>query len=703
MLQVPRLDGDDYESIFQRAKARIPTLTEEWTNFNASDPGITTLETFAWLFDTLHYYMNASGEVHRLKYFKLLGIEPVQRPAECVLALEGPGPVDLPRGTRVQAGDVSFETTETLQGPTNRLTALWLEQEGRRTDLTARAGVDGGFAPLFTPQSPQSSTLYLGFAGPLSGTVRLYLELEAQPRTLFDETFRLAQLGWEAFDGETWRPVHVERDETCGLLRSGFLTLILPGPAVVPGDGQTPAGCCLRCRLLENHYDLTPRLGRVLPCCVRAEQVRTWARAEELVCDGSLVLEPDFCVGADTLVEVYVRCAGEEAYTRWCSAEHRADDLAEVRLPDGRGRMQIIFDADRFGKAPAAGDMVLVTALSPQAAEMAYLGCTDGCAGQRMDIDAENISSLTLALLRPGPDGRPVCRLWQRCDDLMEAGWDDCVFSLDERERQVVFGDSLRGRQPEAGWDVMAVEIRTSRFEGGNVVAGSVTALQEPIPGVARVYNPAPAQGGCRRKTAAQLQTELDEEMMTPARAVTQEDYRAIAMATPGLMLDSVAVIPMKEYCRTYPQPAALNTVVVAVKPRSRQRLPVLSEVYRRAVAAHLEHSRILTTDIRVVPARYIGVSVYGRLWLRPGETGGRARVEAVIRSAVETLHTGEYGRGVDCGRLFSALELESCVQRVERLSLEYIGQGGGKNEHGDITAGPDCLTYLLETGIEYM
>ena len=38
MLQVPRLDGDDYESIFQRAKARIPTLTEEWTNFNASDP-----------------------------------------------------------------------------------------------------------------------------------------------------------------------------------------------------------------------------------------------------------------------------------------------------------------------------------------------------------------------------------------------------------------------------------------------------------------------------------------------------------------------------------------------------------------------------------------------------------------------------------------------------------------------------------------
>ena len=81
MLQVPRLDGDDYESIFQRARSRIPALTSEWTNFNAADPGITTLQTFAWLFDTLHYYMNASGEVHKLKYLKLLGIRPEQSPA----------------------------------------------------------------------------------------------------------------------------------------------------------------------------------------------------------------------------------------------------------------------------------------------------------------------------------------------------------------------------------------------------------------------------------------------------------------------------------------------------------------------------------------------------------------------------------------------------------------------------------------------
>lgn len=699
MLQVPRLDGDDFESIFARAKARIPTLTDEWTNFNESDPGITTLETFAWLFDTLHYYMNASGEVHRLKYLKLLGIEPVRRAATCVLAAEGSGELDLPRGTRVYAGEIPFETIETLRTPANRLTAVFLDEAGRRTDLTARAGVDGGFAPVFTPKSLPGSCLYLGFARPLTGAVRLYLELAPQPRTPFAGDFRLAELVWEGYDGTAWRPVRLEKDETCGLLRSGFLEFSTAG--AVPGAPDAPEGCGLRCRLEQNHYDLTPRLGRVLPACVEAVQIRTWARTEELISDGSPVMVPDFQVRRDTLVAVYLQRAGESDYIQWYGLPE--GDLAEVRLPEESGRMEIRFDEKRFGTAPVKGDRVLITALSPQAAQMAFLGRTDGCAGLRLDIDAENIHTLTLALVRPGPDGRPVCRLWRQCDDLREAGWDDEVFALDERERQVVFGDSLHGRQPEAGWQVLAAALSTSRFDGGNVVAGSVTTPQDPLPGISRIYNPAPAQGGCCRKTAAQLQTELDARMATPTRAVTEEDYRTIALATPGLMLDSVAVIPMRRYCDTYDVPFALNTVVVAVKPRWEQRLPVLSEVYRRAVAAHLEKSRILTTDIRVVPARYIGVSVYGRLWLRPGEVGGRDRVEQVIRQAVETLHSGEYGRGVDCGRLFSALELEPCVLRVERLSLEYIGQGGGKNEHGDITAGPDCLTYLQETGIEYM
>lgn len=693
MLQVPRLDGDDFRSIFERARARIPTLTEEWTNFNPSDPGITTLETFAWLFDTLHYYMNASGEVHRLKYFKLLGIEPRQHRAKCVLALAG-GDVDVPRGARVWAGDVPFETLESFRGPANRLTGVYLEQEGRLRDLTGQAGVDGGFADLFGPDCAPGACLYLGFARRLEGRVRLYLELQQTPRNPFGPGFSLAKLAWDAFDGR-WTEAEVEEDETCGLLRSGFVTLRLHRASGGP-EGMAP-GCYVRCRLVENNYDLAPRLGRVLPCCVRAAQVHSWARAEEFVSDGTPVLEPDFWAGENPLTAVFVRGEGEEEYTGWKAPDEAESERVRVEQT-ASGRLRLHFETP-----PSPGDRVLVAALSPGAARMAHLGRTDGCAGQRLDIDAENLSALTLALLRTEPDGRVRCQLWTQCPDLAEAGWDDRVFQLDESRRQVVFGDSLHGRQPQAGWDVLAVQVCTSRFEGGNVVADSVTRPETPLPGVTAVYNPAPAAGGCRCKTAAQLQAELDALWQTPARAVTEEDYRAIALATPGLLVDSVAVIPMETYSARYGTPFVSNTVVVAVKPRTGGRLPRLSEAYCRAVQAQLERCRVLTTDIRVVEARYVGVSVYGRVRLRPGRTGGAARVEEVIRRAVETLDSGAYGRGVDCGRLFSALELEECVQGVEQLSLEYIGRGGGKNEHGDITAGPDCLTYLKEIGIEYM
>ncbi len=704
MLQVPRLDGDDYEKIFERAKARIPTLTQEWTNFNAADPGITTLQTFAWLYDTLHYYMNASGEAHKLKYFKLLGIEPVERPAACVLALEGEGPLDVPRGARVWADDVPFETQEAFAGEANRLCAVYLDEGGRLADLSPRAGVDGGFAPLFAPGTAPGAALYLGFAKPFAARAKLYLEIEAQPRTPFGEDFSLAAFAWEAFDGEEWRAVRAERDETCGFLKSGFVTLCFDAPCApaAPQEGMAKA-CYVRCRLAENHFDLTPRLGRVLPCCVRARQMQTWAQVETFFYDGSGALRPDFCAGPDTLAAVFVRCAGKETYAQWRGFAPSDGDRAQVELPAGTGRLCVRFDAGRFGEAPKKGDEVLVAAMSPQAADVAWLGRTDGCSGQRLDIDAENLCGLTLALLHTGADGRTECSLWRRCADLGEVGWDDCMFELDERERQVVFGDNRHGCCPPAGWDVVAVEIRTSRFEGGNVLAHSVCAPDAPLPGVQRVYNPLPAEGGCRRKSAAQLQTELDAMMAEPARAVTEEDYRAIALATPGLMLDSVAVIPMREYSARYGVPYAGNTVVVAVKPRAGGRLPRLSETYRKAVAAHLEQARILTTDVRAVGAQYVGVGVYGRVRLRPGEEGGRARVEQLLREAVETVDTGEYGRGVDCGRLFSALELEPCVQSVENLSLEYIGRGGGKNEHGDVTAGPDCLTYLTQIGIEYI
>ena len=49
MLKVPRLDDLSYEQMIQRAVSRIPAMTDQWTDFNNHDPGITVLQAYAWL------------------------------------------------------------------------------------------------------------------------------------------------------------------------------------------------------------------------------------------------------------------------------------------------------------------------------------------------------------------------------------------------------------------------------------------------------------------------------------------------------------------------------------------------------------------------------------------------------------------------------------------------------------------------------
>ena len=102
MLKVPQLNDMTYEQIIQRAVSRIPSLTDQWTDFNSHDPGITVLQTYAWLVDMLNYYMDATGDVHVKKYLKLLGIQQQERRAAAgYVVIHGDAQQVLPKGTRI--------------------------------------------------------------------------------------------------------------------------------------------------------------------------------------------------------------------------------------------------------------------------------------------------------------------------------------------------------------------------------------------------------------------------------------------------------------------------------------------------------------------------------------------------------------------------------------------------------------------------
>lgn len=696
MLQVPKLDDLDYKKLFERARGMIPTLTGEWTDFNLSDPGITTLQTFAWLYDSLNYYLGATGEIHRLKYYKLLGIYPGQSASRCRISIEAEPETEIlmPRGTKLAAGDVIFETQETYRGTAGRRIGIYNEVGGKKTDLSAFAGVDGGFAPVFALGTTDTA-LYLGFTCRFSGAVRIFVEAESGRRNPFGDGFALSETEWAYYDGRGWKPAELVGDETCGFLRSGYISLELPGPTGLYGRKDMSRGHYLRCTLKRNEYDVRPAIGRVLVNCTEAAQTDTFAEALEMESDGDEELPIDSFIGEKDLIGVWVRKDG--SYEEYCRPGETARRCT-VEPGDFSWQRKIRF-AKRY--IPEKGTKILVTIRSGDVAYEMELGRTDGCANQTLTFDAENVCDIRLALSWE-EDGKTRCRLWSRCAELYEAGYDDEVFSYDGKNRAVTFGDSIHGMQPEPNLTVTVVTVRTSRLQDGNILADRIDEYAGPDLGY-RITNPCPAEGGISRVADRDLDELIEEKLGAVTRAVNEEDYRQIVLSTPGLMIDSVAVIPMKEYCQYTNELFRPNTVYVAVKPRTGETCPTLSETYRRIISEHLEKFRLLSTDIVVIPARYNAIDVYCRLALSDKTASAKAEAEATIRKMVDTVSTGEYGRKVDYGRLFSALEMLDCVKSVSQLSIEYIGAGARKTDNGDIEVYPDSLTYPHEIVIEYI
>src|SRR5882762_10178822 len=73
-LTIPTLDNRRYQDLLDEALARIPVHNPEWTNFNHSDPGVTLIELFAFLTESLLYRCNQIPERNRRKFLSLLGI-----------------------------------------------------------------------------------------------------------------------------------------------------------------------------------------------------------------------------------------------------------------------------------------------------------------------------------------------------------------------------------------------------------------------------------------------------------------------------------------------------------------------------------------------------------------------------------------------------------------------------------------------------
>lgn len=120
---------------------------------------------------------------------------------------------------------------------------------------------------------------------------------------------------------------------------------------------------------------------------------------------------------------------------------------------------------------------------------------------------------------------------WTEVDTLYGQHADAAVYILREDEAGktvITFGDGVRGRRLPTGTDNVVARYR---YGAGaeTPMAGQLTRIVKPLPGLARMLNPVAASGGADAEPLAAIARYAPRQVLTLGRAVSTSDFGAFA------------------------------------------------------------------------------------------------------------------------------------------------------------------------------
>ncbi|GHH79027.1 putative baseplate assembly protein [Streptomyces sulfonofaciens] len=256
-LPAPNLDDRRFQQLVDEAKRYVQQRAPEWTDHNVSDPGVTLIETFAYMVDQLLYRLNRVPEKNYAAFLDLLGIRlfpPAAARAEVDFWLSAPQPetVLLRAGTEVATprGDteeeVVFATTEDLPIVPSALRRLvTVPVSGEPSDRTPELAA-GGDVPCFQAPPRAGDAMLFGLPAAVPRCI-VAVRLDSRVEGVGVDP-RQPPLVWEAWDGARWLGCERGADTTGGLNRPGEVMVHVPAGHTASVVAGVRAGW-LRCRV----------------------------------------------------------------------------------------------------------------------------------------------------------------------------------------------------------------------------------------------------------------------------------------------------------------------------------------------------------------------------------------------------------------------------------------------------------------------
>jgi predicted phage baseplate assembly protein len=673
-LPVPILDDRSYDDFVSELLGRIPAYTPEWTNQQASDPGVTLLELFSFLAENLLFRFNQIPDATQLWLLRMLQVPPLPaRPASglVTLAQQSPSlaaPPQIDLASTVSAGSVAFETLQDLVSLPVLTRAIAKMPAAAPTTPELVAAVERAVdAAGGLPEGTQAS-----FYAPLT--------LQSAPGAPGVDSLQVSQ----SIDGTLWVAVIAAP----GVEPAGLLT---PGS---PLDGAT-----LSIGIWPS--DQYPTMAEVDPCAGLDPVAQAAQAAQPPTIDW----------------QISVAATGADGNPLYLAAEVAADStgglqsggVVSISLPPGlvaggwpvgaatppdpdlagSGDWPPVLDdapplafwlrAYPAAGAPAIADLAWVGANAVcvdqmQSAGPEFVGTGNGMAGQQLSLVNGNVDASSVVL--QVEDAQQVWNTWTGVDSFAAAGPFDTVYVLDAASGTVTVGDTLRGMAIPTGARVRALSYRYGGGSAGNVAPGAISSIAGGAP--VSVANPLALSGGADAETIEQAMTRIPAELSNHDRAVTSEDFANLAAIQGVGRAECLA-------CFYPPTPAvqAAGVVTVVVWPvvdSVHPNAPTPDQGLLSAVCAQLDARRLVTTELYVVPPTYHQVAVSIGVHAQPGYSGNAicSWVKKVIQQYLSPLPPyGPSGGGWPLGRNVIGPELMAVALQVEGIDyLEPVALG---------------------------
>ena len=613
-LPAPNLDDRKFQDLVREARAMIPRYCPEWTDHNLSDPGITLIELFAWMVDTLLYRLNKVPEKNYIKFMELMGVRlepPKPAKADVSFRLSAPQPasVTVPHGTevatvRTETQDaITFTTDEDLTIiPPVLAYALTTSDDTVFEDCMAAFRNPDKLVTAFQEVPKENDALYLGFSENLN-TQTLALSLKCRSEGIGIDP-NDPPLSWEFWDGdlERWIPLRLEKDSTGGMNTNGQVILHIPYSCAMREVNEQFA-CWLRCRVIEARpgqraYNSSPKIGSISPDCIGGTVPVSHA----------LRITTEFLGRSNG-------APGQKFFLQNVPVLSREPwETIEVEKSDGE--LETWHEVGDF------------SATSP---DDTHFTC-DSVTGE----------------IQFGPS----------------------IKQPSGREQQY-------GKIPSFGSNIYFTSYRYGGGTIGNVGPVTITVLKSSIPYIASVTNWRAASGGTETETMESAKMRTPQVLRARTRAVTSDDFEYLAIEASSLVARAKCITPGTDGDGISPEAGVVRLMLVPVISQSDQPIPreelELTKQIREEVQTYLDERRLLGTRLEIIAPKYVPVAVEARIKGKPGADYRQIadEIERALYRYINPVCGGSEGKGWPFGRGIALSEIQAAIQGM--ANIDYI------------------------------